>query len=191
MATRNLNTIAKECMAELDKLNIRYGNVIRFEPNSRAKKRWGQCRRVPTGFTININVDLLDVRNPIEALKTTIIHELLHTCEGCMNHGATWKSLAAKVNRAYGYNIKATSSASEKGVTYRREDVELKTYTRTYSVETYKYAIKCESCGCVIKRKRMSNAIKYTNLYRCGLCGGKLKRIDLPVGLTADDIKPN
>ena len=33
------------------------------------------------------------------ATKTTIIHEILHSCEKCMNHGPEWKKLAELVNK--------------------------------------------------------------------------------------------
>ena len=94
---------------------LEFGKIVNFEINYRAKSRWGQCQRKGSGYYINISDRLLQDDVPIKALKDTIIHEILHTCNGCMNHGTTWKNYADKVNKAYGYNIKRCTSAEEKG----------------------------------------------------------------------------
>lgn len=166
---RDFQLYINECKAELDKIGIKYGEIIEWSINTRAKKRWGQCRKVPGGFAININAILLDERNDVEGLKNTIIHELLHSCKGCMNHGAEWKELAAKVKRAYGYDIKRTNSAADKGVDKETLPVRKK-------VEP-KYIVKCEHCGQVIKRQKRSEFIKHLSLYTCGRCHGKFKLI--------------
>ena len=161
---RDINAVAKECMKMLDDIGIKYGNVVEFRVNTKAVRRWGQCKAVRGGYSININATLLDEKNDINGLKNTILHELLHTCNGCMNHGSKWKALANKVNYAYGYKIKRLSDANEKGVI---ED------TRP----EYKYEIQCEDCGKSYKRSKMSKIIQHPEQYRCGCCHGKLKRI--------------
>lgn len=162
---RDLNIVAKECMKMLDDIGIKYGHITEFKVNTRAIKRWGQCKRVPGGYSINISATLLDERNDINGLKNTILHELLHSCEGCMNHGDKWKFVANKVNIAYGYNIKRCSSSDEKGVDEDMRPVQ------------YKYEVMCEKCGNVYKRSKMSNVVQHPERYRCGCCQGKLKRI--------------
>ena len=162
---RNLDEYAIQCMEELDAIGIEYGNIIEVKINTRAKKRWGQCRAIPGGYSINISAILLDERNDEQGLKETIIHELLHSCKGCMNHGENWKRLAAKVNRAYGYNIKRCSSAEDKGV---QEE------TRPVNMRTVNYIIKCNQCGHTYTRTRMSKIIQHPERYRCGCCGGNL-----------------
>ena len=164
---RNLDKYAIECMRELDAIGIEYGNIIEVKTNTRAKKRWGQCKAIPGGYSINISVILLDERNDEQGLKETIIHELLHSCKGCMNHGKNWKYLAEKVNKAYNYNIKRCSSADDKGV---QEE------TRPISDNPVNYIIKCNQCGHIYTRIRMSRAVQHPELYRCGRCGGTLSR---------------
>ena len=76
----------------------------------------------------------------MNGLKNTIIHELLHTCVGCMNHKAKWKFYADKVNRAYGYDdIKRTSTADEKGVkeVIRKRKVNQQNFMRVSLEEAY------------------------------------------------------
>lgn len=160
---RDLIDFTIQCMNELDKIGVPYGNVIDVTINTRAKKRWGQCRKVPGGFTININAVLLDEKNDVDGLKNTIFHELLHTCPGCWNHGTQWKVYAAIVFRKLGYNIKRTSSAAEKGVIDEPE-VEHKP----------KYQIVCNSCGKTWERYKMCKVIQNINRCRCGFCNGRL-----------------
>lgn len=160
---RDLIDFTIQCMNELDRIGIPYGNVIDVTINTRAKKRWGQCRKVPGGFTININVVLLDEKNDVEGLKNTIFHELLHTCPDCWNHGTKWKAYAAMVRRELGYNIQRTSSAEEKGV-IKEPEVE----------RTPKYQIVCNGCGNIWERYKMSKTIKQISRCRCDSCNGRL-----------------
>lgn len=96
----------------------------------------------------------------------TIIHELLHTCPGCMNHGKQWKTWAEKVRKTYGYNIKRTSDNDEKEVT---------TGNLNYNAREYKYFVYCKKCGKMIaKRKRKSDLIDNIGRYTHSNCGGKL-----------------
>lgn len=162
---KDLQKIAKECIEELNAIGIKQGKILRFEINTRAKKRWGQCRMTPNGFTINISYRLLGDSVDIMALKNTIMHEILHTCNGCLNHGAEWKRYADKVNRAYGYNIKRCTSAEEKGL------------ERVQTTKIIKHKFVCECCGQVITRQKESNFTKHYNLYKCGRCGGDFKKL--------------
>lgn len=166
---RDLMTYATICMKELDAIGIKYGRILKWEINTRAKSRWGQCRTVSGGYSININSVLLDDRNDEKGLKETIHHELLHSCKGCMNHGTNWKSLAQRVNRVYGYNIKRTDSAADKGV------VEETRPPRKAREANYK--VVCLDCGKIYTRAKASKLITHTDRYRCGCCCGKLKRV--------------
>lgn len=160
---RDLIDFTIQCMNELDRIGIPYGNVIDVTINTRAKKRWGQCRKVPGGFTININVVLLDEKNDVDGLRNTIFHELLHTCPDCWNHGTQWKAYAAMIRRELGYNIQRTSSAEEKGV-IKEPEIE----------RTPKYQIVCNGCGHIWERYKMSKTIKQISFCRCGSCNGRL-----------------
>ena len=154
-----------ECMEKLDEIGIEYGNILEVTVNTRAKNRWGQCRKVPGGYKININAALLDENISEDGLINTLFHELLHSCDGCMNHGPEWKRLAFKVYLATGQNIKRTSSAAEKGleVTVRNKE--------------FKYIFKCECCGQIIRRQKTGKFVQYYNHYKCGRCGGEFERI--------------
>lgn len=131
--------------------------------NKRAKKRFGACKtriyknkkhfQIEIGSALNICEDNI--------IKTVLMHEILHTCENCNNHGKLWKQYAKKVNIYYGYNIKTSSTYEEYGLS----NIEAK--------ETYRYKIRCIKCNNLYYRMRKSSIIKNIDRYRC-VCGGKL-----------------
>lgn len=161
---KDFDKLIENCLLELDKTGIKYGNVTKWKINTRAKKRWGQCRVLPDekGFEISISKRLLDDNVPDKSAKSTIIHELLHTCKGCRDHGTEWKKLASVVNSELGYNIKRCTSAAEQGIFEEN------------TVKQAKYAVRCLKCGKIYERERKSKLIKNPHRYRCGVCGGKL-----------------
>lgn len=160
--TKNFGLLQQECLDEVRNVGIKTGTVRAWEINTRARKRWGHCKKEIDGtFTIQIAKQLLeDDRITEKSCKETMIHELLHTCSGCMNHQAKWKSYAQLMNDTYGYNIKRATSASEKGVEEEK--------TKPMKV---KYMFVCSGCGAQIYRKRKSRFTRYYRQYICTRCG--------------------
>ena len=160
----NLIQLLAQCEYELASIGIITGAVKEIKINPRFTSTWGYCKKLPNGdFAIDLSKRLFEEGNE-KGIKTTIIHELLHTCEGCFNHGAEWKAKAEKVNAAYGYNIKRCTSAKEKGIEETGRGTKIK------------YIVVCARCGYEFCRSKESNLIKYPSRYLCS-CGGKLKRI--------------
>lgn len=161
---KNLEKLVEECKKELDEIGVPYQTVQNWSVNTRAKSKWGQCKKVSTGvFDINISQCLLQDEVSDTAVKNTIIHELLHTVEGCYDHKRKWKLFAEKVNRAYPqYNIKRTTTSDEKGIEGLK---------RTYQKN---YKIICNNCGRYWYRQKASKLIQHPEKYRCAKCGGKL-----------------
>lgn len=166
---RNINVVAIECMRELEIIGIPFGEVQEFTVNYRAERRWGQTKILPGGkFSININHRLLDESTNIDGLKSTIIHELLHTCKGCFNHGETWKTYAAIVKKFYGYEVKRCSSADEKGI------AEENRCSRKRNSFSYNHKYVCRKCGQEIYRSRERG---FVDRYKCGRCNGSFIKI--------------
>ena len=143
---------------------IPYGDVLVLTVNTRAKSRWGLCKKIPHGWEIEIS-DRLLVKDVSEyALMDTLLHEILHTCKGCQNHGKLWKEYAKRLNNKFCYNIKRCTSAEEKGLDTRR-------------INTAKYRITCTRCGCenlYLRRSRVVQLIEakpISSRCSCGRCG--------------------
>ena len=158
---RDLNIYARICMFELDCLKIKYAKNLTLKVNTRAKTRLGVCKKSGDCYEIEIAAVLLDERTPEEYLKNTLMHELLHTCYGCMKHTGRWKKLAEQVNAAYGYDVKRTASPDEEILPEALADKP-------------KYNIICPACGTVYERYRKSALIQHPERYRCGRCKAKL-----------------
>ena len=62
--------------------------------NTRAKKRYGRCIFRDRRYEIELSARLQAADSSV--VHTVLAHEVLHTCPGCMNHGARWKQYAAK-----------------------------------------------------------------------------------------------
>ncbi len=115
----NLEHYLNECAWELLDLKFPIKPSV-IELGKPVKSYWAKCRfdSKRDCYIITINSILADVRNPVSALKNTIIHELIHTIPGCMNHGKYWKAYAKLANRKLGYHITVSSTASEEGITF-------------------------------------------------------------------------
>lgn len=163
---RYLEVIAEDCARELRDLGFPVAENITYKVNTRAKKRWGQCRRFPGGsYEININAALCDGKH-FDGLRETLFHELLHSCPGCMNHGATWKKYAAIVKTRYGVEVTRCGDAASKGFADGEYVVERKT----------NHILRCRTCGHEYKFARAGKAVTHPEWYHCGKCGGKLDR---------------
>lgn len=161
---KNLNALANECISELLSIGIPIQTVKNWTVNTRAKSRWGLCRKVGEGvYDISISAQLLDDNVDDMAVKTTIVHELLHTVPGGSGHTGKWKVFAEKVNRLLPYNIKRTTSYKEKGVVDKRKPIERK------------YAVHCPQCKTTWRRAKRTKLIREPHSFRCLTCGSTIE----------------
>ncbi len=161
MLQRELDGLMAGLRLELLALGIPVSS--RLEPevrvNTRAKRRLGCCFYQSGRYWIEVSQKVLENE---ALLKQTLVHELLHTCPKCRDHGARWRAYAQIVNEKLGYRIERTVRTETPIGPLRHEEI--------------KYILECQSCGAQIKRMRMSKAVKSPWCYRCP-CGGKLKRV--------------
>ena len=85
-----------------------------------AKSYWANIRKQHgDGFRIHVSrlIELIsDTSLARRRLEETIIHELIHTMPGRMNHGPKFKMICERVNRKYfdrGYNIRTKTSSAD------------------------------------------------------------------------------
>lgn len=155
----------KESIEELHHIGIYPArNLIGIKSNSRAKRRLGCCKKVMIDGKISYEIEISTMleNEDDKKIKEIIHHELLHTCKGCLNHGQKWKSLAAEVNKAYGYRITTTAKTEEIEQTYPR----------------YKYMVRCKECGTASYRMKKSRVVNHPENYRCSKCGGRLEILE-------------
>ena len=164
---KNLNQLFTESYNDVVAAGLTPGKILNVTINSRAKKRWGLCRLQNGYFSIEISNRLLDDNVDDIATKNTIVHEILHTCPNCMNHGKEWQYNADIINNHYKgyYNISRTTSAEDKG---------LEPLGRVRN-DSVKYTLVCTGCGRKIYYKRASKAIQAPQNYRCGYCRGRFE----------------
>lgn len=162
---KDLNKLYKEVLDDIYSLDIPIGNIWDIRPNARYKKTWGLCQRLVkhgvNGFEITIATSLLDDKLDDMAAKETIAHELLHTIEGCLNHGPKWKKYADLMS-VFGYRITRASSCADKGIDPNQHIA-------------YKYAIYCKNCGhtCYYSKRTKIVSMIFngeTKNLRCGKC---------------------
>ena len=160
-----INNLAVEARKELMNINIHPSEkIIAIKENRRAKKRLGCCKKekqlAQEVFIIEIST-VLEVAAD-QVIKEILIHELLHTCKGCFNHGKLWKLYAAKVNQVYGYNISTYANTAQLNI-------------EKTAAPKFRYEIRCQHCDYVGYRQKKSKVITHPQLYKCGKCGGPLK----------------
>lgn len=91
---KDLLRLAQQCQNDLLSAGIRCGNVRSWIVNTRAKARWGLCKKVGRSlYDIQIAEALLQDNVSDQAAKDTIAHELIHTVPGCFC--PHWKMEAA------------------------------------------------------------------------------------------------
>lgn len=157
--------------SDLKKLGINAPkDRISLSINQRAKRRLGCCKLnrsdIRQKYAIEISLVCSNL-NDFE-LKNIVMHELIHTLPGCMNHGAKWKDISRRVNAAYGYNITTTADYSKIGL------------DGAVSEPIYNYKVTCESCGQSLYRIKRSKIVRNPGMYRCSKCGGflRVERLD-------------
>lgn len=161
---RAVSLLMEEWIHRLRGIGIPVSDAVKPEAviNARAKRRLGCCICKDGVYTIEVSKRLLNgtLYGENEMLQSTLIHELLHTCLGCGNHGAGWKQYARMAETAFGYVISRTTPVLEKAEN-----------------ETPKYLLSCTRCKALLPRYRLTAPVRHPGHYRCGKCGGQLKRI--------------
>ena len=101
MTQGELDALFTGLRGKLEELGLPLSREIDPQPvvNTRAKRRLGCCIRREGRFTIQVSQSILG--DP-QLLRATLVHELLHTCYGCQNHGKRWKAYAQTAGEALG-----------------------------------------------------------------------------------------
>lgn len=152
--------IAREC-------GLKPGIITDVKVNGRLSRSLGRCRKSQgwRGYHIEISKQVVEHcdRNFI---VQTLLHEIIHTCEGCWNHGANFEAAGARIMAKYPeYKISQTN-----------DPVMENKYGEDY-LRSQKYLLKCEKCGMVYGKSRMSDFVRHPEFYTHKGCGGNFTRI--------------
>lgn len=167
---KDIEKIYQECLQDIQRIGIHPGNIKEVKINRRFRKSFGLCRRIRepwkgVWYRLEFNPEILKDEVPDAITKSTVIHEILHSCYGCMKHTGRWKAYAEKVNQAYPeYQINRLVTAEE-----------MQAVQPIQSKPKYHYYVICDKCKKLIGYQKRGNVWKYPERYRCK-CGGKLQR---------------
>lgn len=154
------NNLLQEVITEATNINIPISiNIVpTITINTRAKGRFGQCKKHNGQYLIEISQYLTEAEE--KYIREVLAHEILHTCPNCMNHGRQWKLHAMRMNYKYGYEISRTNSCANMGITSPK-------------ITEAKYVIICQDCGCKTHKQRECKVIRLIDKCHCGKCGSK------------------
>ena len=152
--------VLEECCDYFERPTIEEVNI------GKGTSYWATVKKLKnSNFSIRVSkmFNSVDEDKFNDRLMSTMIHELIHTIPGCMNHQAPFKKVAAMVNRVYPqYKVQRCARSSEYGV--------------PVEVKEYKYLVTCHKCGAEWKYKRAPNVWKQINKkhssFTCPYCGG-------------------
>lgn len=163
---KSLTELRKKAMPILDECKIPYEDVP-LQTNPRLRKAWGRCviehRVYGERKYIQLSSMVLNDKTPEDITMNTLLHEYIHTCKGCANHGDMFQKYCKKIMQKYPkyklgtYVDKQESEALENlGITNSK-----------------KYHLKCEKCGAEWYRATRTKLVQHPERYKCG-CGGTI-----------------
>lgn len=130
------NQILKECL----KNNYIEPHIYNIEFKQKSKSYWakiGKNSKKHSGYFLRIGglFNLIpDEKIAKIRLQSTIIHELIHTIPGCMNHGEKFHYICNLVNKIYPqYKLQTSTGAEDFGIQLEERKP--------------KYVVKCNNCG--------------------------------------------
>lgn len=175
MEYQEANEIYRKLVKEfLDNgIPIHWSVKHRFTVNKRLKSCWGRCivKRVNCSWAYN-NYKIEVAQHAIDygptCLKSVLAHELIHTVDGCFDHGDGFLSWASIVTHKLGYEVTVKKRSSVAAQVAKEVDgIEIDYNDR------YKHIVVCQSCGNKVGYHNTCKTIKGImsgRKYKCGSC---------------------
>lgn len=164
-----LKIVIENVLISLKGLSVPVSEDILFK-ESGGITRYGYCTKSRakgisgTDFTISINKYFLHEEDEL----ATVVHELLHTVEGCFNHSRLWKTYADKCSLYFGVKIMVRSDYE---LSKEAVNKSIKICPEYYFDPEFMNMAECPSCGkrfCVSKKVRPGRNGRYR--YMCSKC---------------------
>ena len=171
---QKVEEIIKGCLSYVKNLGIPISNSIYFGTNKGCsyygrttfKPRTKKC--LGYDYYVTVNKFLTNEKDIIE----TVIHDLLHTVKGCMNHGSTWNKHVQTVNKDGKYKITFIGKATLDREAYKNKHGFPLKYFDPLTMDIV-YCPKCGNKFCLNKKveKTATGRCKYL----CQKCKVRLK----------------
>ena len=161
--------LVKKCIFELNSLGVPISNSIYFAFNGGysyyGRTYYGAQIKKCKGYDFYVTVNkFLETDCDI---KTTVVHELLHTVKGGMNHRGSWRKYADFVNGLTDYKITVYGKSKlSNGAFKRKKAFDVSEYDRLTMDIVY-----CPKCGkrlCL--RKGLKKTVSGKSVYLCAKC---------------------
>lgn len=167
---KHYTDLINQCILDLNALHIDISDSITFKTNT-GFSRFGFCKKTPRGetkFVIAINKwfeeDL--------AIRETIMHELVHTVDGCYNHGKKFHDIAYLVSEEYNLNITVIGNYKLNEKAYKNKGTKRKVFeVENFDPKTM-VMMYCPECKRQFAIKK--NAIKFNTRWVCKKCNKRL-----------------
>lgn len=167
---RNLMQIMTESIKELEAIGIpvQGEKIQEISSMDNVKDEANGCCTIDKDGMYHICIwsRLLEESAAEPELKKIVCHELIHTCDGCMNHDRKFRKYAKLVDRHYGYNLMVYDDDA----------------TRKEAIQN---VMSCPKCGCIriVRDRQVSDDIAGMRGYvspfqiRCPLCREYMREI--------------
>ena len=146
--------LIQDCILKLNAINIPISNSILFKENT-GYSRYGYCKRIKnreTDFVIAINKWFVDDVDII----STIMHELVHTIDGCYNHGNLFHKYLKEINSKYNIKISVIGNHKLQDRAYKNKGIRRNVFkVEDYNPETM-VIMYCPKCNNTFAIKRSS-----------------------------------
>lgn len=155
--TREINRLFQSIIKEMEKdrdFPINSTRICSGVLPLKSVRCLGQCKRnrYESKYQVYLNQELIKLAfqpSKLNAIKSVLVHEIIHTFVGCMNHGPNFKHYAMLANSKYdGIDVWTHATKLESEVF----DQEIENQV--------KYVAKCMCCGATITGFRRTKFVK-------------------------------
>lgn len=115
MRIEEIKEMIKEYRKEMRKNKIPCGKIADVKIAPKNAQYFAITELTINGYIIKVSAKAIFAGK--KSLKNTLLHELCHTCIGCMNHGEKFKKYGKIVFNVFGEEITTYSTKEEQEIT--------------------------------------------------------------------------
>ena len=162
--------LIKDCIEKCKAIDIPISTSITFRENT-GYSRYGYCKKTAyrdSDYVIAINKWFVYD----EAIIATIMHELIHSCRGCYNHGEKFHLYAMKIRAHYGIKVTVVGNHKLKDEAYKNKGIRRNVFKPSDFDKATMVMMYCPKCNNTFAIKKSSFRIGAR--WMCKKCREKL-----------------